>query len=166
MNIIDVRQFATQIVGFLLVLWILGKYAWPPVLGYIAERQKKIAGDLEHARQENERAVKLRAELDQELKAIEAKARARIQEAVTEGQRVASEIKAGAQKDVTQRLQRLQGEIEQERDKAMLALKQDMVRMTVEATEKILREKLDEKTQRRLVEEFIGQAGATPGVAR
>jgi F0F1-type ATP synthase membrane subunit b/b' len=48
----------------------------------------------------------------------------------------------------------------------MLALKQDMVRMTVEATEKILREKLDEKTQRRLVEEFIGQAGATPGVAR
>jgi F-type H+-transporting ATPase subunit b len=166
MDIIDVRQFATQIVGFLLVLWIMGKYAWPPVLGYIAERQKKIAGDLEHARQENERAVKLRVELDQELKAIEAKARARIQEAVTEGQRVSSEIKAGAQKDVTQRLQRLQGEIEQERDKAMLALKQDMVRMTIEATEKILREKLDEKTQRRLVEEFIGQAGATPGVAR
>jgi len=166
MNIIDVRQFATQIVGFLLVLFILGKYAWPPVLGFIEERRKKIADDLDHARQENERAVKLRADLEQELKGIEAKARARIQEAVTEGQRVASEIKAGAQKDVTQRLQRLQGEIEQERDKAMLALKQDMVRMTVEATEKILREKLDEKTQRRLVEEFIGQAGATPGVAR
>src|SRR5215471_5100833 len=65
MNIIDVRQFVTQIVGFLLVLWILGKYAWPPVLGFIEERQKKIAGDLEHARVENERAVKLRTELDQ-----------------------------------------------------------------------------------------------------
>lgn len=166
MNIIDVRQFATQIVGFLLVLFILGKYAWPPVLGFIEERRKKIEGDLDHARQENERAVKLRAELDQELKGIEAKARARIQEAVTEGQRVASEIKAGAQKDVTSRLQRLNSEIEVEREKAMLALKQDLVKMTVEATEKILREKLDEKTQRRLVEEFIGQAGTAPGVAR
>jgi F-type H+-transporting ATPase subunit b len=166
MNIIDVRQFATQIVGFLLVLFILGKYAWPPVLGFIEERRKKIADDLDHARQENERAVKLRADLEQELKGIEAKARARIQEAVTEGQRVASEIKAGAQKDVTQRLQRLNSEIEVERDKAMLALKQDLVKMTIEATEKILREKLDEKTQRRLVEEFIGQAGAMPGVAR
>src|SRR5262245_41436566 len=151
MNIIDVRQFATQIVGFLLVLFILGKYAWPPVLGFIEERRKKIADDLDHARQENERAVKLRAELDQELKGIEAKARVRIQEAVTEGQRVASEIKAGAQKDVTSRLQRLNSEIEVERDKAMLALKQDLVKMTVEATEKILREKLDDKTQRRLV---------------
>ncbi|HEV8480395.1 MAG TPA: F0F1 ATP synthase subunit B [Candidatus Eisenbacteria bacterium] len=166
MNIIDVRQFATQIVGFLLVLFILGKYAWPPVLGFIEERRKKIADDLDHARQENERAVKLRADLEQELKGIEAKARARIQEAVTEGQRVASEIKAGAQKDVTQRLQRLNSELEVERDKAMLSLKQDLVKMTVEATEKILREKLDEKTQRRLVEEFIGQAGAMPGVAR
>jgi len=160
MNIIDVRQFVTQIVGFLLVLWILGKYAWPPVLGFIEERQKKIAGDLEHARVENERAVKLRTELDQELKGIEAKARVRIQEAVTEGQRVASEIKAGAQKDVTQRLQRLQGEIELEREKAMLALKQDLVKMTIEATEKILKEKLDEKTQRRLLDDFIGEAGA------
>jgi F-type H+-transporting ATPase subunit b len=160
MNIIDIRQFATQIVGFLLVLWILGKYAWPPVLGFIEERRKKIADDLDHARQENERAVKLRAELDQELKSIEAKARARIQEATNEGQRVASEIKAGAQKDVTQRLQRLQGEIELEREKAMLALKQDLVRMTIEATEKILKEKLDEKTQRRLLDDFIGEAGA------
>ena len=166
MNIIDVRQFATQIVGFLLVLFILGKYAWPPVLGFIEERRKKIADDLDHARQENERAAKLRAELEQELKGIEAKARVRIQEAVTEGQRVASEIKAGAQKDVTSRLQRLNSEIEVEREKAMLALKQDLVKMTIEATEKILREKLDEKTQRRLVEEFITQAGAAPGVAR
>jgi F-type H+-transporting ATPase subunit b len=159
MNIIDIRQFATQIVGFLLVLWILGKYAWPPVLGFIEERQKKIAGDLEHARAENERAMKLRAEYEQELKTIDAKARARIQEATSEGQRVASEIKAGAQKDVTQRLQRLQGEIELEREKAMLALKQDLVRMTIEATEKILKEKLDEKTQRRLLDDFIGEAG-------
>src|SRR5215831_6928389 len=94
MNIIDVRQFVTQIVGFLLVLWILGKYAWPPVLGFIEERQKKIAGDLEHARVENERAVKLRTELDQELKGIEAKGRVGIQEAVTEGSGLASEIKA------------------------------------------------------------------------
>jgi len=166
MNIIDIRQFATQIVGFLLVLWILGKYAWPPVLGFIEERRKKIAGDLDHARQENERAMKLRAEYEQELKTIDAKARARIQEAVGEGQRVASEIKAGAQKDVTQRLQRLQGEIELEREKAMLALKQNLVRMTIEATEKILREKLDEKTQRRLVDEFIGEADAAPGAVR
>ena len=165
MNIIDIRQFATQVVGFLLVLWILGKYAWPPVLGFIEERRKKIAADLEHARAENEQAGRLRAEYEQELRGIEAKARARIQEAVADGQRVASEIKAGAQRDVTERLKRLTGEIEQEREKARVALKQDLVRMTIEAAEKVLREKLDEKTQRRLIEEFISQAAAAPGVA-
>lgn len=166
MDIIDVRQFATQVVGFLLVLFILGKYAWPPVLGMIEERRKKIAVDLEHARAQNEQAARLKADLEQELRGIEAKARARIQEAVADGQRVASEIKAGAQRDVTQRLQRLAGELEQEREKATVALRQDTARMIIEASEKVLREKLDEKTQRRLIEEFTSQTGAAPGVAR
>jgi F-type H+-transporting ATPase subunit b len=166
MDIIDVRQFVTQVVGFLLVLFILGKYAWPPVLGFIEERRKKIADDLEHARAQNEQAARLKADLEQELRGIEAKARARIQEAVADGQRVASEIKAGAQRDVTQRLQRLAGEIEQEREKAMVALRQDTARMVIDASEKVLREKLDEKTQRRLIEEFTTQAGTAPGMAR
>jgi F-type H+-transporting ATPase subunit b len=84
---------------------------------------------------------------------------------VADGQRVASEIKAGAQRDVTQRLQRLAGELEQEREKAMVALRQDTARMIIEAAEKVLREKLDEKTQRRLIQEFTAQAGTAPGVA-
>jgi len=166
MNIIDVRQFATQVVGFLLVLFILGKYAWPPVLGMIEERRKKIADDLEHARADKDQAAKLKADLEQELRGIEAKARARIQEAVADGQRVASEIKAGAQRDVTQRLQRLASEIEQEREKAMVALRQDLAKLAIGAAERVLREKLDEKTQRRLIDEFISQAGAVPDAAR
>jgi F-type H+-transporting ATPase subunit b len=160
MNIIDVRQLVTQILGFLIVLWILGRYAWPTVLGYIDARRAKIASDLETAEAEKRKATGLKEELEKELRSIEAKARARIQEAVSEGQRVASEIKSGAQREVTSRLQRLSQELEQEREKAMVALRQDMVRMTIEATEKILREKLDEKTQRRLAEEFIGKVAA------
>ena len=163
MNIIDVRQLATQILGFLLVLWILGRYAWPTVLGYIDARRAKIASDLETAEAEKQKATGLREELQKELRSIEAKARARIQEGVNEGQRVASEIKSGAQKEVTGRLQRLAEEIEQEREKAVVTLRQDMVRMTIEAAEKILREKLDEKTQRRLADEFIDKVAAGAG---
>jgi F-type H+-transporting ATPase subunit b len=161
MELIDVRQLATQAIGFLLVLWVLGKYAWPKVLGFIEERQHRIRTDLQHAEFERAEASRLKSELDQELRAIEARARGRIQEAVGEGQRLAAEIKASAQKEATARLQRVADEIARERAKAAVALKEDLVHMAITASEKILREKLDAKTERRLAEEFIAEAGSS-----
>jgi F-type H+-transporting ATPase subunit b len=168
MNILDVRQLTTQILGFLIVLWILGRYAWPQVLGFIEARRERIATDLRNAESERQQATQLKEDLGRELRSIESKARARIQEAVGEGQKVATEIKSNAQSEATARLQRLAEEIEQEREKAMVVLKQDLVRITVGTAERVLREKLDEKTQRRLTEEFIaevGAAGGAPGAA-
>jgi F-type H+-transporting ATPase subunit b len=162
MNIIDVRQFVTQIIGFLIVLWVLGRYAWPPVLGFIEARQKGIAADLDHAAAERRDAARLKEELERELRTIEARARARIQEAVSEGQQLAAELKSSTQREVTERLERLAAELEQEREKATFELKQDLVRLAIGAAEKVVREKLDEKTSRKLVEEFIAEVGAAP----
>ena len=163
MNIIDVRQFATQVLGFLLVLWILGRYAWPKVLGMIEARRQGIVADLEHAAAERADAAKLKQELERELRAIETRARARIQEAVAEGQRVAGEIKSNTQLEVTGRLQRLAVELDVEREKAAVALQQDVVRLAVSAAEKLVRQKLDEPSSRRLVEEFIAELGGAQG---
>jgi F-type H+-transporting ATPase subunit b len=160
MNILDPRQFGTQVVGFLLVVWLLGKYAWPQVLGFIDARRQRIAADLKQAAAERADAAQLRDELEKELRAIETRARARIQEAVAEGQRVASELKASTQRDVTDRLQRLSVELEQEREKAMVVLKEDVIGLAIGAAEKVVREKLDEKSSRRLVEDFIARVAA------
>jgi F-type H+-transporting ATPase subunit b len=155
MEILNLPQLVTQILGFLLVLWILGKYAWPPVLGQIDARRQKIQTDLRQAEFERQEASQLKTKLDGELKSIEAKARSRIQEAVGEGQRLAGEIKATAQKEATDRLVRVGEEIERERDKAAVALKEDVVRLAIGTSEKILRQKLDDREQKRLVDEFV-----------
>ena len=162
MELLDFRLLGTQIVGFLLVLWILGKFAWPKVLGFIEERQDKIKTDLNHAELDREEAAQLKSELDKELRNIEAKARARIQEAVNEGQRVAAEVKAGAQKEASDRLARVSDEIEREREKAAESLKKDVVNLAMGTTEKILRQKLDPDTRRRLVDEFIDEVNVSP----
>ena len=167
MNILDLRQFGTQIIGFLLVVWLLGRYAWPQVLGFLDARRQRIAADLKQAAAEREDAAKLRDELEKELRAIETRARARIQEAVAEGQRVAGDLKASTQREVTERLQRLSVELEQEREKAMVVLKEDVIGLAIGAAEKVVREKLDEKSSRRLVEDFIARVAAgESGVGR
>jgi F-type H+-transporting ATPase subunit b len=162
MELINLPQLGTQVVGFLLVLFVLGRFAWPQALRVIDERTAKIQGDLRHAEAEKTRATKLREELERELRGIEAKARARIQEAVGEGQRVAAEVRASAQADATARLQRVAEEIERERDKATIQFREDVVRLSTRAAERILREKIDAGTQRRLVEEFLESVAAAP----
>ena len=158
MELIDVRELVTQILGFLLVLWVLRKFAWPKVLGFIEERRQGIVQDLEHAERERHEASELKTNLDRELKSIEARARSRIQEAVSEGQQIATEIKASAQHDALQRMERAREEIERERMKASEALKNDVVNLAIGTAEKILRQRLDEPTQKRLVQEFIAEA--------
>jgi F-type H+-transporting ATPase subunit b len=154
-NLIDFKQVLTQIVGFLIFLWLIRKYAWGPVLETLEARRAKIATDLAHAEQEKQDAAALKADLDRQLKGIEAQARAKIHDAVVEGQAIAAGIKSDAQAQARERLVRAEGEIEGERAKAEKALQEDIARMAVAGAEKILRQKLDAAEQRRLVAEFI-----------
>src|SRR6267142_6889805 len=103
-GLIDVRQVATQILGFLLLLWGLRKWAWGPVLGLLEARRQKIAGAFDEAERRKAEALELKAKYEQDLRGIEAQARQRIQQAVTEAQKVAAEIKSQAQSDAQQRL--------------------------------------------------------------
>jgi F-type H+-transporting ATPase subunit b len=83
----------------------------------------------------------------------------KIQEAVAEGQKLAAEIKVDAQAQARARLERADAEIVGERAKAQKSLQEDMARLAVGGAERILRKKLDEAEQRRLIDEFIAEAG-------
>jgi F-type H+-transporting ATPase subunit b len=160
MNLIDIRQVLTQIVGFLLMVWILRRYAWGPLLGMLEARREKIAGEFREADRLKAEAEQLKNRYDQELRGIEAQARERIQEAVREGQRVAGEIRTQAQHEATRRLERAADEVAREREKAKEILKQQIISLAVRSTEKILRQELDEATHRKLVGEFVDEVGA------
>jgi len=160
-GLIDIPQVATQILGFLLLLWGLRKWAWGPVLAMLETRRQKIAGAFEDADRRKAEALELKARYEQDLRGIEAQARQRIQQAVTEGQKVAAEIKAQAHVEAQQRVARAEGEIEREREKAKELLKEHIISLAVRSAEKILRENLDDKAQRKLAAEFIDEVGAT-----
>ena len=160
MNLIDIRQVLTQIIGFLLMVWLLRKYAWGPVMGMLEARRQKIAGEFQQADRAKAEANELRLKYEQELRGIEAQARQRLQESVAEGQKVAGEMKAQAQREAALRLARAEEEIAREREKAKEVLKEQVIRLSMRTAEKILRERLDDATQRRLVGEFIDEVGA------
>ena len=139
MNLIDIPQVLTQILGFLLMVWILRRYAWGPMIATLEARRQKIAGEFASADRAKADAEALRLKYEQDLRGIEAEKRQRIQEGVAEGQKVAAEIKAQAQRDAQQRVERAEDEIVREREKAKELLKQQVIRLSIRTAEKILR---------------------------
>jgi F-type H+-transporting ATPase subunit b len=159
-GLIDIQLVGTQILGFLVMVAILGRFAWGPVVQGLEARRQKIAADFAEAERRQHDADLLKAKYEQELRGIEAQARARMQEAIGEGQKVAEEIKAQAQLDAQARLHRAQEEMEREREKAKEQVKQQVVSLSIRTAEKILRTKLDDAAQRKLAGEFIDEVGS------
>jgi F-type H+-transporting ATPase subunit b len=129
-------------------------------MGMLESRRQKIAGEFDLAARKQSEAEQLRVRYEQELKTIDAQARQKLQDAVAEGQRVAGEIHAQAQLDAAARVSRAEDEIAREREKAKEVLKEQMIMLSMRSAEKILRQKLDDASQRRLVGEFIDEVGA------
>jgi F-type H+-transporting ATPase subunit b len=158
-NLIDFQLVGTQILGFLLMVWILGKFAWGPIVAGLETRRQKIADEFADAERRRQEAEQLKAKFEAELRGVDALKRQGIQEGVAEGQRVAAEIKAHANTEAQARLHRAEDEMAREREKAKELLKEQVVALSIRTAEKILQSKLDDPAQRKLAAAFIDEVG-------
>lgn len=143
------------IVVFLVVLVILGKYAWGPILKALDSREEGIRSAIDEATEQRNEAATLLEEHKRQL----ADARRQAQEILAEGreagQRLRGEIEAKAREESERMLERARGEIQREREQAIEALRRESVDLALAAASTVLRRELDDASDRALVEEYI-----------
>jgi F-type H+-transporting ATPase subunit b len=152
---IEIPQLITHIVGFLILLWLLKRYAWKPVLALLDERRERIKNSFAEIEGKQQQADTLNATYQAKLKDIDHEARKRLTEAIAEGAKIAAKIKEDARKEAKDIMVRSREELEQDVAKAKVQLKEDMVAITMSATEKLIHEKLDTQKHRELIGRFI-----------
>ena len=153
-------QFVVNIFAFLLLFAILKKFAWGTVLRMLDERRARIESEfasIEKARQELDG---LKSKYEESLAKIEDEARARVQQAVAEGRRVAAEIEEDARTHARETLEKTKAAVALEVAKARVELKEHVVDLAIQVTHKILQHHLDEETDRRMIEAFIQEIGS------
>ena len=154
---IELQQIFTHILGFLVVVWLLKRYAWGPLLSMIEERRERIVSEFREIEFQKKDLEKQRQDYDNKVKEIEQERRQKLLEGVNEGQKIAAELKATAQGEAKEIITKAREESAREVIKAKTQLKTDMVAITISAAEKLLREKLTDDRDRQLVGEFIEQ---------
>ena len=152
---LDVQQVISQALSFLLLLWVLRRFAWRPLLGILDGRRRQIENALQQAAKSREDVARLQAEYQGRLAQIEDEARQKLQQAILEGKRIALEIQEQARNQAHAVVSKSKETIELEVAKARITLRDQVADLTIEAVERILQRKLDPKSDRALVETVL-----------
>lgn len=155
---IDFNILIIQIVGFLLLLWLMTRYFWKPINQMLEARRADINATYDKIEADRLAMEQLRADYEQRLAHIEQEARERIQQAVGEAQQLRDQIIADARRQADDILARARQQAELEREKLLTELQTHVADLTLAATERLLRETLDEERHRKLVLDFIQRA--------
>ena len=143
------------LITFILMLVVLRKYAWGPILGALDAREKSISDDLEQARNERENAEAL----VQEHRDLVAQARRERAEALAQGQRDAEKVGAEILEEARRQREQVLKQTEEQVESAIAQARAEMRGITadlaIKAAEKLLTKNLDDATQRELVEAYL-----------
>jgi len=148
-------QLLTTALGFIFFVWILGKFAWGPILDLLDQRRDKIDGDYTAAEQNLAEAEKLKGEFELKLTDIKAIEREKVQEAVKRGEDIAGGIESKARLSAEETRQKAEQDIDLDTQKAQLQLRDSVVTMAIGAAEKVIGERLDDDLHRKLISEYI-----------
>jgi len=150
-------QIFTQIIGFLLLLWLLGKYAWGPLLKVLDDRREKIATEFSEIKTTRGELARIQGDYDAKLAEIEKQARIRIQEGIVEGERIARGITDQARSDANDILAKAKENIAREMALAKVQIRNEVVNLAIKTAEKVIRSEVNEQKNKALVLQYMDE---------
>ena len=133
------------LLAFLIVFFILKKYAWKPILNSLNQREKGIADSLATAERVRAEMAELKSENEELLAQAREERAVMLKEARDIKERIVNDAKEQAKTEASKIMSETQQAIEQQKMAAMTDVKNQIGKMVIEVAEKILRKELGNK---------------------
>ena len=146
-----------SLLSFAILFFLLKKFAFPPILEALEEREKKIRKDIEDSEKLKEDAQTIKKALEETLKAAHGKAETIVQLAQDEAKKFQEKNLQETEAKVRQVQKDAEQEIQSSRDKLLQEMRSYTAALTIASTEKFLKKALGDEDKKRLVEESIEQ---------
>ena len=152
-------EFIPALIAFLVILAVLAKLVWPPVLEMMEKRQQKIQEDLDAAQRSKIQAAEEAKSYEAKILEAHHEADAIVAKAKKEAEEVRSAVLAKAQREAADIIAKAHGAVDSERHKAMIELSSSVVDLSVEIASKIIGNDLSVEEQRKLAEKYLAEVG-------
>ncbi len=161
-GITDINPGLTLWTGitFVILLLVLKRFAWGPIVSTLNERERTIREAIEAAKRERAQAEKLLAEQKDGLARAQREAAEIARKSQLEVEALRQELTAKARKEAEELLADARRQISEEVVRARAELKAEVVDLAIDAAGRLIKATLDEKGQRALVQEFLAQLPA------
>lgn len=147
--------FVAQLINFLLVLLVLWKFAYKPILKALDEREKKIAKSVLDAEQITKRLQDAEKEKADILRFAREEADAFARKSLEETQARKTEMVAAAKQEVERVIAHGKTQLVQEHDAMLVAMRKEIVEIAIAAAAKVVGETMTEKKSQSLAEEIV-----------
>ncbi|WP_243291970.1 F0F1 ATP synthase subunit B [Bacillus sp. FJAT-47783] len=148
-----------QLIAFLILLALLKKYAFGPLMGMMKKREDHIANEIRSAEQKHEEVKKLAEEQRELLKKARQESQELVENAKKIGEQQKEDIIQTARAEANRLKEAARQEIEQEKEQAVAALREQVASLSVLVASKVIEKQLNEKEQEKLINDYIKEVG-------
>ncbi|OUN00829.1 MAG: ATP synthase F0 subunit B [Paenibacillaceae bacterium ZCTH02-B3] len=152
-------SFLYAIIAFGILYYLLNKYAFGPLFGIMEKRRQLILQQMESAEQNRKELEKHLEEQKQVLQEARKEAYEMIEQAKRTGARQAEEIVQAAREEASRLREEALRDIENEKNKALAALKAQVGGLSVLIASKIIEKQIDEKSHQELIDHYLQEVG-------
>ncbi len=154
---VDPGLFIWTIVTFLVLLTLLAKFAWTPLLQALESRQTLIRKSLDDAQQATKDLERLSLESAQIISRARAEAEAIVSQSRSDGDRLREEIKQKARAEADHIVKNAERQIQLETSRALEQIRREAVDLSVMIASKIIQRNLSKEDNERLIDEALKQ---------
>jgi len=161
-GIMDLRPGLTlwTAITFVLLVIVLGRFAWGPIIRMLDERERTIRDAIDQAKKERAEAERMLAEQTAALSAAQREAAALAQRSRQEVEVLRAQLTERARKEADELVAASRRLIQEEKSKALAELRGEVADIAIAAAERLIKSSLDEKAQRALVEDYLAKLPA------
>jgi F-type H+-transporting ATPase subunit b len=156
---IDVRWFISQLVNFIILLLILQRFLYKPVLNMLQQRQERIRESMDYAERVKKEAARAQEDYGKKIEESRHEAQAIIAQATQQAERSREGILAKAQEEAKEIKAKAITDVEYERKRVMAELRDQVADLAILAASRVLGKELDAKTHRQVVADFLNESG-------
>jgi F-type H+-transporting ATPase subunit b len=153
-------NFIAQVILFVIVYFVLRKYAFGPIVTMLEERRRRIEEGQINAERIKQQLAEAQAKYEEILARANAESQRLLEEVRQSGERLAEQKRQQAIAEAEQIMTKARESIEQERERTMVELKRDFGRLVVETTAKVTNKTLTPEDQQRINEEAVRELAA------
>jgi F-type H+-transporting ATPase subunit b len=151
------NELIWTIINFAILLWLMYKFLYKPLLGAIQAREDEINNNLKKAAEDRAEAERLRKEFEAQIANAQREAQEILNKAVKNATAAKEQIEADARARASELLEQATQTIEREKAKALAELRLEVANLAVAVAGKVIERNLDTEEQRRLADSFVAE---------